>query len=170
MQRDGWTANQQSSESTLPFLCHLSKAIFVKTMLFYISCCLKNIYASEMEHQEDNQNIKGLLILKTTRWNGVFLFPIENVHFRLHMFQTAVQDEFAIFQQLKFLKRLSIFENDCSVKSVSVQNSFCSLQHLPKHVVQTNENKGNCLKSSLLFLCGITHIFWNWKELSQLTS
>ena len=44
-----------------------------------------------MEDQQDNQNIKGLLILKATRWNGVFLFPIENVHFRLHMFQTAVK-------------------------------------------------------------------------------
>ena len=47
--------------------------------------------ASEIEHQEDNQNIKGLLILKTTRWNDVFLFPIESVHFRLHMFQTAIE-------------------------------------------------------------------------------
>ena len=47
--------------------------------------------ASEIEHQQDNQKIKYLLILKTTRWNGVFLFPIENVHFRLHMFQTAVE-------------------------------------------------------------------------------
>ena len=47
--------------------------------------------ASEIEHQQDNQNIKGLLILKTTRSNGVFLSPIENVHFRLHMFQTAVE-------------------------------------------------------------------------------
>ena len=47
--------------------------------------------ASEIEHQQDNQNIKGLLILKTTRSNGVFLFPIENVHVRLHMFQTAAE-------------------------------------------------------------------------------
>ena len=46
--------------------------------------------ASKIEDQQDNQNIKGLL-LKTTRWNGVFLFPIENVHFRLHMFQTTVE-------------------------------------------------------------------------------
>ena len=53
---------------------------------------------------------------------------------------------------------LSICENACSVKSVSVQNSFCSLQLLPKHVVQTNRSEDNCLKSSLLFLCAITHI------------
>ena len=44
------------------------------------------------------------------------------------------------------------------MKSVSVQNRFCSLQLLPKHVVQTNRNEANCLKSSLLFLCAITHI------------
>ena len=44
-----------------------------------------------MELQQDSQNIKDLPIWKTTRWNGVFLFPIENVHFRLHMFQTAVE-------------------------------------------------------------------------------
>ena len=36
-------------------------------------------------------DMKGLLIWQTTRWNGVFLFPIENVHFRLHMFQAAVE-------------------------------------------------------------------------------
>ena len=47
--------------------------------------------ASEIEHQQDNQSIKGLFILKTTRSNGVFLLPIENVHFRIHMFQTAVE-------------------------------------------------------------------------------
>ena len=44
-----------------------------------------------MEDQHDNQNIKGLLILKTTRRNGLFLCPIKNVHFRLHMFKTAVE-------------------------------------------------------------------------------
>ena len=54
-------------------------------------------------------------------------------------------------------------ENACSVKSVSVQNSFCSLQLPSKHVVQTNRNKANCLKSSLLFFCAITHLFWYWK-------
>ena len=52
---------------------------------------------------------------------------------------------------------------------MSVQNSFCSLQLLPKHVVQTNRNKANCVKFSLLFLCAITHKFWYWKELSQVT-
>ena len=46
-----------------------------------------------------------------------------------------------------------------SVKSMSVRNSFCSLQLLPKHVVQTNRNKANCVKSSLSFLCAIAHIF-----------
>ena len=57
------------------------------------------------------------------------------------------------------LTSLSIFENNCSVKSVSVQNSFCSLQLLPKHVVQTNRNKVNCLKSSLfIFMCDYTYI------------
>ena len=64
---------------------------------------------------------------------------------------------------------MSKLESSCSVKSMSVQNSFCSLQLLPKHVVQTNRNKANCVKSSLLFLCAITHIFWYWKELSQVT-
>ena len=53
---------------------------------------------------------------------------------------------------------LSTLENTCSVKSVSVQNNFCSLQLLPKHVVQTNRNEANCLKSSLLLLCAIIHI------------
>ena len=47
--------------------------------------------ASEIDPQQVYQNIKGLFILKTTRWNGVFLFPIENVNLRLRMFQTAVE-------------------------------------------------------------------------------
>ena len=53
--------------------------------------CLRfsKILASEIELQQDNQTIRGLLILKTTCSNSVFLFPIENVHFRLHIFQTA---------------------------------------------------------------------------------
>ena len=39
--KESWTANQKYSETRLTFVCHLSKAISVKTMLFYISCCLK---------------------------------------------------------------------------------------------------------------------------------
>ena len=49
------------------------------------------------------------------------------------------------------------------VLSVSVQNSFCSLQLLPKHVVQTNRNKANCLKSSLL--CTIYTLITHWEKL-----
>ena len=121
-------------------------------MLFCISCCLKHIcivrdfkyqnicvilhknriliyfkFLWEKEHQEDNQNIKCLLILKTTRWNGVFLLPIENVHFHLHMFQTAVEKSWWI-RYIPTINiswtSLSIFENSCSVKSMSVQNSL----------------------------------------------
>ena len=103
---------------------------------------------------------------------ALIFFTIENVHFRLHMFQTAVEKPgwiryISIMNSL--WTSLSKLENSCSVKSMSVQNSFCSLQLLPKHVVQTNRNKANCVKSSLLFLCAITHIFWYWKELSQVT-
>ena len=66
--------------------------------------------------------------------------------------QLKSQDEFAIFQQLKFHKHLSIFENNRSVKSVSMQNSFCSLQLLPKHVVQTNK------VFPFIFMCDYTYI------------
>ena len=52
---------------------------------------------------------------------------------------------------------------------MSVQKCFCSLQLLPKHVVQANRNKANRVKSSLLLLCAITHIFRYWKESSQVT-
>ena len=95
------------------------------------------------------------LELLMTRWNCVFLFPIENVHFRLHMFQTAVE-------KLGWIRYISTTNNSkacpstCeyawSVKAVPVQNSFCSLQLLPKHVVQTNRSDANCLKSHLYLL------------------
>ena len=81
------------------------------------------------------------------------------------MFQTAVEKPVMNSSWTSWSK----LENSRSVKSMSVQNSFCSLQVLPKHVVQTNRNKANCVKSFLLFLCAITHIFWYWKELSQVT-
>ena len=76
------------------------------------------------------------------------------------MFQTAVE-------KLGWIRYISTIHNSkaclstCkytwSVKSVSVKKSFCSLQLLPKQVVQTNRSEANCLKSSPLFLCAITH-------------
>ena len=142
MRRESWTANQQFSETRLPFVCNLTKAISVKTMLFDISCCLKKhinclgcpqILASEIDLQQDNQNIKGLLIWKTTRCNGVFLFPIENVHFRLHMFHTAVEKLgwFAIFQWRIIYKhfypnlKIPVLSNQCQCKIAFAACNFC---------------------------------------------
>ena len=92
-----------------------------------------------------------------------FFFPSKMFTFGFicSKLQLKSQDEFAIFQQLKVHTCLSPYLKmpDCSVRSVSVHNSFCSLQLLPKHVVQTNGNKAYCLKSSLLFsMCDYTYI------------
>ena len=46
---------------------------------------------------------------------------------------------------------------------MSVQNSFYSLQLLPKHAVQTNRNKANCLQSSLLFFVWL-HIYFETEK------
>ena len=77
------------------------------------------------------------------------------------MFQTAVE-------KLGWIRYISMINNSeaclstCeyawSVKSVSVQNSFCSLQLLPKHVVQIKRSEANCLKVfPFIFMCDYTY-------------
>ena len=79
----------------------------------------------------------------------------------IYMFQTAVE-KLGWTRYISTINTsyacVSTCENAWSVKSVSVQNSFCSLQLLPRYVVQTNRSEANCLKSSLLFLCVITQL------------
>ena len=89
-----------------------------------------------------------------------FLLKMFTFGFRCSKLQLKSQDEFAIFQQLIFHKHLSsyfkilVLSNQCQCKTAFAACDLC-----PKHALQTNRNKANCLQSSLLFLCAITHAF-----------
>ena len=47
--------------------------------------------ASEIEHQQDNQNIKRSTYLENHSFKWCFSFPPRKRYFRLHIFQNAVE-------------------------------------------------------------------------------